>query len=357
MITPRHALAAAVAAVALVSGGTAAAFASSTGPTSVDGAEAVRTVAIDAADLLAEEADLISLSRSRSGISAAELSTVRAQLRSVDGRGQALLVQLRGLGVQLTPAIETTLDRLPETDGKAGPSNVTVFPLPVVYDAAIDDLGRIAAIPAAVAPVGDGSSGPSYALLIVAAISLFVLGVAALTNTLWRRPDSEVLEAMAWSDGLTGLANRRSLDRDLVSGDRDGGPTGVIMIDVDHFKAVNDAFGHQVGDDILRRLGTLLAHHVRVDDVVYRYGGEEFCVLLPNANGDETRRVAERLVHAARTVNLPNGANITVSVGVARTAGAEISEAVEHADQALYRAKRQGRDQAVFADDAELVAN
>ena len=162
---------------------------------------------------------------------------------------------------------------------------------------------------------------------------------------------------MAWSDGLTGLANRRRLDRDLVSGNRDAEPTGVIMMDVDHFKAVNDAFGHQVGDDILRRLGTLLAHHVRVDDVVYRYGGEEFCVLLPNAGPDETRRVAERLVHAARTVNLPNGANITVSVGVARTEGSEVSEAVEQADQALYRAKRQGRDQAVFADETELVTN
>lgn len=355
MITPRHALAAAIAAVSLVSVGSAVAFAS-TGPTSVDGAEAVRTLAIDAADLLAEEADLISLTRARSGTSAAELSTLRAQLRSVDGRGQATLVQLQGLGVQLTPAIEATLDRLPQEVGQADPTSVTVFPLPVVYEAAIEDLVRIAATPAAVAQVGE-STGPSYALLIVAAVSLLVLGIAALTSTLWRRPDSDELAAMAWSDGLTGLANRRSLDRDLASGDRDTEPTGVIMIDVDHFKAVNDAFGHQVGDDILRRLGTLLAHHVRADDVVYRYGGEEFFVLLPSAGPDDTRRVAERLVHAARTINLPNGANITVSVGVARAEGFGVAEAVEHADQALYRAKRQGRDQAVFADGAELVNN
>lgn len=354
MITPRHALAVAVTAVSLVSGGSAAAFASSPAPTSVDGAEAVRTLATDAVDLLAREAALVALATPTTETDAAELATVRAQLRSVDGQGQATLVQLQGLGVRLTPAIESTLDRLPDDAIDVDTTTVARFPLPVVYEAAIADLTRIAATPAAVAPVGERSQGPSYALLGVAALSLLVLGTAALANTLWRRPDSDELEAMAWSDGLTGLANRRRLDRDIA--DRNTGPTGAIMIDVDHFKAVNDAYGHQVGDDILRRLGTLLAHHVRVDDVVYRYGGEEFCVLLPDADADATRRVADRLVHAARTVDLPNGANITVSVGVARTLGNDVADAVEHADQALYRAKRQGRDQAVFADDNELVA-
>ncbi len=355
MMTPRHALAAAVAAVSLVSVGSAAALASSTGPTSVAGADAVRSLAGDAAELLDEEAGLIALSRPRSGTSAAELTTIRAKLRSVDGRGQATLVQLQGLGVRLTPAIVTTLDRLPEPNGQAGSTGVTRFPLPVVYEAAIDDLARIAAAPAAVTPVGDEYDGPSYALLIIAAVSLLVLGTAALTNTLWRRPGSGELEAMAWSDGLTGLANRRCLDRDLVTRARANGPTGVIMVDVDHFKAVNDAYGHQVGDDILRRLGTLLAHQVRVDDVVYRYGGEEFCVLLPGASPDDTRQVADRLVHAARTVNLPNGAHVTVSVGVARTESSDVSDAVERADKALYRAKQQGRDQTVFANDDDLV--
>ena len=354
MITPRHVLAVAVTAVSLVFGGSAAAVASSPAPTSVDGAAAVRSLATEAVGLLTREAALIVSAMPTSGTSDAELAVVRDQLRSIDGQGQATLVQLQGLGVRLTPAIETALDRLPEEALDIEPASVARFPLPVVYEAAIADLARVAATPAAVAPVGEGSRGPSYALLGVAALSLLVLGSAALANTLWRRPDSDELEAMAWSDSLTGLANRRRLDRDLAS--RNSGPTGVIMVDVDHFKAVNDAYGHQVGDDILRRLGTLLAHHVRADDVVYRYGGEEFCVLLPGADADDTRTVAERLVHAARTVDLPNGANVTVSVGVARTSGADVSDAVEHADQALYRAKRQGRDQAVFADTSELVA-
>ena len=77
------------------------------------------------------------------------------------------------------------------------------------------------------------------------------------------------------------------------------------MVDVDHFKGVNDAYGHQAGDDILKRLGTVFAHHVRSDDIVYRYGGEEFCVLLPGADVDEAQCVADRIVEAARGINLP----------------------------------------------------
>jgi len=129
----------------------------------------------------------------------------------------------------------------------------------------------------------------------------------------------------------------------------------VIMIDVDHFKGINDAYGHQTGDDILKRLGTVFEHHVRVDDIVYRYGGEEFCVLLPGATADEAQRVADRIVEAARSIGLPNGANITVSIGIADAAGKDVSTAVERADQALYLAKQQGRDRAVYASDNDLI--
>ncbi len=335
----RHALVAIVATAALLPVGQASA--------SIDGAQAVRTLATDAAELLAEEVALVSLSDPETTMSPTDLAAVQAQLRSIDGQGQAALVQLQGLGVELTPAIEATLERLPANERIAA-SSVPVVPQPVVYDAAIDDLLRIAATPSAVAPVGDGSDGPSYALLAVAAVSLLILGGAALTNTLWRRPETEELEALAWSDGLTGLANRRRLDHDLEA-NRTSGPTSVIMVDVDHFKGVNDQYGHQAGDDILKRLGTVFAHHVRSDDIVYRYGGEEFCVLLPGADVDEAQCVADRIVEAARGINLPNGANLTVSVGIAGAEGDELSSAIEHADRALYLAKQQGRDRAVLA--------
>ena len=277
MLNIRHALVATVATVALIPAGHAQA--------SIDGAQAVRTLATDAAELLAEEVVLVGMTAPSNPLSPGEVAEVQAQLRSIDGQGQSALVQLQGLGVTLTPAIETTLERLPSSeDLELG--GVPRIPQSMVYEAAIDDLLRIAATPAAIAPVADGSSSPSTALLLVAAVSLLILGGAALTNTLWRRTDHGELEALAWSDGLTGLANRRRLDHDLGTARADA-PTSVIMIDVDHFKGINDAYGHQTGDDILKRLGTVFEHHVRASDVVYRYGGEEFCVLLPGATPDE----------------------------------------------------------------------
>lgn len=340
----RHALVAAVAAVALVPTGHAQA--------SIGGDEVIHTLATDAADLLTEELALVEQSTSDTSLSPADADAVRVQLRSVDGRGQSVLVQLRGLGVELTPAIETALEGLPDANVSA--DAVSLFPQSIVYDAAIADLLRIAATPAAVAAGGDESGGPSYALLLVAAVSLLILGSAAFTNTLWRRPD-EHDDALSWSDALTGLASRRRLDHDIRTVTADG-PTSVIMIDVDHFQSVIDSYGEQTGDDVLKRLGTVFEHHVRMDDVVYRYGGEEFCVLLPGADANEARVVANRIVAAARDIDLPNGANMTVSVGIAGTTGHELIDAIEHADRAVDLAKLQGRDRAVHADE-QLVGS
>jgi diguanylate cyclase (GGDEF)-like protein len=193
------------------------------------------------------------------------------------------------------------------------------------------------------------SRGPALSLLIVASLSLLALGLAALHSTIRRRPATGELEALAWSDSLTGLANRRRLDHDILAHSRHSGPNAVIMVDVDHFKSVNDSFGHPHGDEVLRAIGEMLANQIRYDDVVYRYGGEEFCILLPNTSTDDARIVADRIVKAARSVTLPDGRHMTVSVGVAASTKGDICLAVETADQALYAAKDQGRDQAVTA--------
>lgn len=147
---------------------------------------------------------------------------------------------------------------------------------------------------------------------------------------------------------MTGLKNRRRLDRDLAStGD---GLVAYIMLDVDHFKNFNDINGHAAGDEALRRVAKTLAASVRPGDVVYRYGGEEFCVLLPNTTTAEATDVAERIRAGVEACIIPGEENqpsgtVTVSIGVADTSSKPVSDLVERADAALYEAKHAGRNQ------------
>jgi diguanylate cyclase (GGDEF)-like protein len=314
---------------------------------SVDSTDAIRDLATEAAALVRGELDLITQLR----VDDARESATAAELRTVDQAAHSRLLRLVQFGVEVTPAIRTAMGLLPPPGPTSGIATEAMPPA-VVYEAAIDDLLRIAAKPDAVAPVASTSTGQSFGLLAVAAISLVVLGLAALGNTLRRRGDDEELAAMAWSDGLTGLANRRRLDHDL-SKYRGDAPTAAIMVDVDHFKTVNDTYGHRVGDEVLRQVATMLTHHVRFDDVVYRYGGEEFCILLPDASIDDARTVADRVVEAARTITLPDSSHITVSIGVA-DGSSDVDDVLANADGALLEAKRSGRDCAVTAAASEL---
>lgn len=346
MITLRHALVVAVAAtIMLPAGGLASA--------SISGTEAVRQLASEAAELIAEEAELVRMTDPAVTESSVDRAAITARLRTVDGQGETALAQLRGLGATITPAVESALEQLPaEVLTGADAEGVSLAPGAVVYDAAVDDLLRMAATPAAVVPT-DRSNGPSYALLIVAAFALLVLGIATLTNTLWRRPTEE--SAHTWSDELTGLANRRRLDLDLASRDATAGETAVIMVDVDHLATIEDQHGVEVRDDVVRSLSTVFEQHIRTDDVIYRYADERFCVLLPGASEDEARIVGDRIVEAAHRVALPDGRHTTVSVGVAQSADRAVADSLAHADHALSLAKRAGCNQAVFAADHELV--
>ena len=312
---------------------------------SVETPELVRGLANEAADLVAQERELLDLIRPGNTLSAGELAEARGSLASVDADAAAILQQLDLLGVDLSNSARATMSRLPAPEGASGDSGVPMPPPRVVYDAAIDDLMRIAATPAASTPITESSDGGnSLGLLAVAAGALLALGVAALANTLRRTNDDQDLAAMAWSDGLTGVANRRRLDRDLATHATGAGPTAVIMVDVDHFKQVNDRYGHQIGDDVLKAIGNLLSDYVRRDDVVYRYGGEEFCILLPEATQDDARAIADRIVTAARSIQLPDGTHVTVSVGIADGAAANVAGTLETADRALYAAKSGGRN-------------
>jgi len=335
MLTFRSALLAAALSIAVLPSTVGAA-----GPSD----DTVRELADSAAELVAEEQVLLD-----STSSDPTTSSTTSRLRIVDRQGAMLLEQLDELGIHVTEASRAALSPLPAPgEGFAPPAQV--------YDAAVDDLLRVSATPAAALTPTDGGGGPALGLLAVAAMSLLVLGAAALGNTLRRRDSDDDLAAMAWSDGLTGLANRRRLDHDIATQDLVDEPVATIMIDVDHFKAVNDRFGHQEGDEILRRVAAMLSAHVRYDDVVYRYGGEEFCILLPGASRDDAVGVADRIVQAARTIALPDETHVTISVGVAHVDESPASTTIEAADKALIAAKTAGRDRAVDAAELDTSA-
>ena len=163
-------------------------------------------------------------------------------------------------------------------------------------------------------------------------------------------------EARASTDALTGLPNRRYFDEFcglLARRRRADDAVGVLMIDIDHFKRLNDEFGHPAGDQVLRAVGVAIAGAVREGDVPARFGGEEFAVLLRNPGHDVAMEVGERVRAAVGALDLssfgPRGVTVSVGVAVARSADQPISALVDEADHALYRAKRLGRDRVVPA--------
>ena len=163
-------------------------------------------------------------------------------------------------------------------------------------------------------------------------------------------------EARASTDALTGLPNRRYFDEFcglLARRRRADDAVGVLMIDVDHFKQVNDRFGHPVGDQVLRAVAAAITGAVREGDVPARFGGEEFAVLLRNPGRDVAMEVGERVRAAVGALDLsvfgPPGVTVSVGVAVAQAADQPISDLVDEADRALYRAKRLGRDRVVPA--------
>jgi diguanylate cyclase (GGDEF)-like protein len=160
----------------------------------------------------------------------------------------------------------------------------------------------------------------------------------------------EKLAELSVTDELTGLANRRHLMRKLEEearrSARTGRPFALLMIDLDHFKDVNDRHGHQIGDHVLKQCAAVLLENLRRTDFVGRYGGEEFCVMLPEASAEGATHVAEKLRQAVDGLSSPVP---TISVGVALSQGcSSVEEVVRRADEALYRAKEAGRNRAVL---------
>ncbi|MFN3885561.1 MAG: GGDEF domain-containing protein [Aquabacterium sp.] len=192
------------------------------------------------------------------------------------------------------------------------------------------------------------------------AIALLPLSVAAVVFAIVNERLNGQLRARALADDLTGTLSRRGLrelgERMLGLQHQPARATAVLMIDVDHFKDVNDRHGHQVGDEVLRHLAQLLRDHLREDALLARYGGEEFTVLLPVRMESEALRVAERLRRVVEASPCRvHGAvvHLTVSVGVAfHRRGQTLEQDLARADASLYEAKRQGRNRVMVAPTA-----
>ncbi|MFC5402140.1 sensor domain-containing diguanylate cyclase [Cohnella soli] len=154
------------------------------------------------------------------------------------------------------------------------------------------------------------------------------------------------LFAEAGTDPLTGLHNRRTMDRVLKTWIADGRPFSLLVIDLDHFKQVNDTFGHDIGDEVLKFLADALRRLLWEDRIVCRFGGEEFVVLIPSEGVNETDGDAERIRAFAAGNVTPSGGIITVSIGMATYPNDSVSPEglFRAADEALYEAKRKGRN-------------
>jgi diguanylate cyclase (GGDEF)-like protein len=169
-------------------------------------------------------------------------------------------------------------------------------------------------------------------------------------RTLELEAANRALDLQARTDALTGLLNRRGFEMQiafaLALARRSGRPLSLITVDVDQFKQVNDTYGHEAGDEVLRRLALTLATRLRTSDVVARLGGEEFVALLPDTDLDGAQSIAEALVAAVDEQRDPVVGQITVSAGVSmmRSAQDDGADLLRRADAALYDAKGQGRN-------------
>jgi diguanylate cyclase (GGDEF)-like protein len=219
------------------------------------------------------------------------------------------------------------------------------------------------------APIG--GRGHDLPWMVLGVVALLVTAADWLLFRLLRGRDrlrvlNAALDTSARTDQLTSLPNRRHLDDVIVAamsaGDRHAVPVSLLMIDLDHFKRVNDTYGHTTGDHVLQHVAALLQAAVRTEDVVGRWGGEEFLAVLPHTDETGASRIAERIRESVGTSPYTNNAGdriivTTLSVGCATmVSGGDKDELIHRADQALYAAKSAGRDVVLSAPSYDVVA-
>lgn len=229
------------------------------------------------------------------------------------------------------------------------PVLMAVFYLIKPREAVIGAIVTIVALLPVVLPASE--SHESTTILI----TILVTSAVALAFSLITSRQREQLLVLATKDPLTGAGNRRGLDAklsDVVNAyRRSGTPSSLVLIDLDHFKRVNDVHGHAVGDQILKRVTDIMNLRIRVTDSLYRIGGEEFVVVLEGADLHRAARLAEQLRTLVDANELVPDHAVTISLGVAEIKQGEIgNDWLHRADEALYRAKDAGRNSTSLSD-------
>ncbi len=206
--------------------------------------------------------------------------------------------------------------------------------------------------------------GPILEILAAALLVFLLLGYHMLMQSRYVRrlkaandeikEKNRLLEQLSVTDALTGLFNRSKLDevlrREMTLHERYATPFSIVLIDVDHFKSVNDTFGHLEGDRLLKEFSGLLCGNIRKSDVLGRWGGEEFLIVCSNTNGVNATSMAEHLRQIVKVRDFGLGRSITISAGTAQIEnGQSLAQLLSSADKALYDAKHEGRDRVMAA--------
>jgi len=168
------------------------------------------------------------------------------------------------------------------------------------------------------------------------------------------REEARHLTQVAKRDALTGVLNRHGLRDELARaaerGDARFFPVAIVFVDIDHFKRINDTYGHAVGDQVITQIADVICGSVQRDDLCARWGGEEFLLIFPGTTVSDARAIAERLRRALHQREWPHGVRVTGSFGVAQaSAGEDLVDGIRRADEAMYAAKSQGRDRVELA--------
>jgi diguanylate cyclase (GGDEF)-like protein len=185
-------------------------------------------------------------------------------------------------------------------------------------------------------------------------VTILMLSLSAFIYASHGAKQFRLLETLNTVDTLTGALNRRAMSSDiqaaLYDSERNGTKQFLAILDLDYFKTVNDRYGHAAGDQVLKEFVSITTSHIRKYDRLYRFGGEEFVLLIPGSNEQQNAFIDNLRTAIKKDLKTPNGEEITVSFGVAPwIPGTTADTWLQRADEALYLAKARGRDRAVFS--------